>query len=127
MNTFSFGFARHKWVKALVYAVVLCSMVLGLSLAPFNVQVTEAHGRECYQASSYQKVFRDNKWHWRAVATVTRRPIPSIGSWHVHGPSWAQAWPNSVSETYGKFYIYFSLPNWTYPKWPASDYSACIN
>ena len=42
MATFSFGFVSQKMGKALVYALVLCSMVIGLSLAPAGIKIAMA-------------------------------------------------------------------------------------
>lgn len=70
--------------KALVYGLVLCSMVLGLSLSPF-VADTALANRECYPGSWFEQVSR-NGWsnHWRAVAVIARRPIDTrIGKWNI--------------------------------------------
>lgn len=50
MATFSSGFVHHKMFKAVVFGLVLCSMVLGLSLAPGVAQVAQA---ACTQRSAY--------------------------------------------------------------------------
>lgn len=110
MPIFSVGFARHKTVKAVVYGLVLCAMVLGLSVAPF-VADTALANRECYPGSWFEQVNRNGSNHWRAVALIARRPIDTrVEKWMAYGPRGAQFWSNSISETYGRAYIYFSWP-----------------
>ena len=110
-------------------AVIALSLVLLVGVvATFTPKSVNAHGTECYTASYFEHINRGGSGHWRAVAYV-QAPVPSIQYWHAHGPSGASLWPDSVSESYGKAYVYFSWPDWLNPAWyyNASDFQACVN
>lgn len=120
------SFTRSKWGKAVVYAFVLFGLVLGMYVLPGLTPAAQAHGSECFTAYKIEKVYRDGSWHWRAVANLTAPVDTRIEKWHVHGKLSPQLWPNSVTETYGKGYIYFSW-RYTNPPVKASWYSICHN
>lgn len=118
---------QHVVNRFMVVLLVLLMAGVALSLAPSEAK---AHGTECYNASYFENIQAGGSGHWRAVANV-QAPVPSIGFWHAHGP-WglgAEFWANSVSETYGKAYIYFSWPDSVNPAWfySPSDFQACVN
>lgn len=52
MATFSLSFVHSKMFKAVVYGLVLCAMVLGLSLAPAGAKVAQA-AEWCVNGISY--------------------------------------------------------------------------
>lgn len=108
LKSLGIDFTQNKWVKAGVYGVFLFTMVLGLGLSA----VQHAHAeKECYPGSWFEQIYRNKGYHWRAVAVIARRPIDTrIGKWSFYGPRGANLWPDSLSETYGRGYIYFSWP-----------------
>jgi hypothetical protein len=124
MDTFSFGFARHKWVKAVVYALVLCSMVLGLSLAPGVAEVAQA--ASCYKGSGYGSEWRDGEWH-KYVLFLVGSNNNGHPNWKIYAPSSSGLWRFSVwgPPTYGGLKVGYrwagNLPNPV----PASYWMAC--
>jgi hypothetical protein len=100
---------QNLWVsKRWCIAAGLCVLVATLMLLP--AQPAKAQ-RECYPGSWFEQVNRGGQNHWRAVAVIARRPIDTrVEKWSFYGPRSANLWPNSLSETYGRGYIYFSWP-----------------
>lgn len=124
MATYLSGFVSNKAVKAVVYGLILCAMVLGLSLAPGVAEVAQA---ACVQRTAYTDYYlgkpaliiytgsnvppnKDktaifyyvNKKGWVGVAAPsnngvrTDAPQRNSGGWHTYfiATRWYSVFPN---------------------------------
>lgn len=125
MSTYWYRFSDSRFTKKLLFGFVLLALLIGLSVAP--AQPVKA--AECYYGNYFEEVNRGGEWHWRAVAFITRRPIDTrVVKWSPSGPYSANFWDNSISETYGRAYVYFRWPAHLYPTSfiSAGKFSACL-
>lgn len=127
MRPFTLWILSNPVAKRVAVGLGIAVLVAAMLLVPSTAEVVQAGG-SCYKANYFEEVYRDGSWHWRAVAFIKNYPIDTrVEKWRASGPRNAQFWSNSISESYGKAYIYFSWPDHVYPYrfYSPSRFSAC--